>query len=479
MLAAVVIASGIALLLVNAWTGRPASDARVRGFAARHLLRPDAAGSDDLRRYLTRTRRYRSFGVVIAAIACAVSGAPSGHVTFGFDVLLCGWLAGAWLAETKLAGTEPADTEPADTEPAGMERPQPGSDAAPAPVVPRWVIALPYVTGAVAVLAGAVMATIERAHVIEWTVLSLLVLAGVARAVAGIGRRAPIAADPAVDRATRSRSTAALTAVGTVIVIGFMLRALAVAAGRTTADLVDARNGLDLLWTVGAITLGLIIARIGSWAVRHDSAGIERPAAQLTVVATVLVVATGGWLAAAWVHDHPPYSAAVVHPAAVIKLTDTDHVIADARAYGGAGLTPVVVGGEGDRLLVGRVDFAVPTGAAGSGRYDFILIDTRTNQPVQAFSGRDGGGWGGSLGVELPRRYPWLSAVAPHRTASNEWTDTAQAVQVDPAAGYAAFTAAVPDGTGVTVADLMLAMVFVGTDGQIYWAAQVPVSAAA
>ena len=42
----------------------------------------------------------------------------------------------------------------------------------------------------------------------------------------------------------------------------------------------------------------------------------------------------------------------------------------------------------------------------------------------------------------------------------------------------ATFAAVIPDRSGITANDLLIAIIFVGPDGQIYWAAPVPVTAA-
>lgn len=93
----------LAVLIVSAYTQGPASVARLAAFESRQRLALGETGraylSAYLSAYLTRTRRFRAFGVVIAAIGAALHGTSTGNYRFDLDLMLCGWLAGGCWAE--------------------------------------------------------------------------------------------------------------------------------------------------------------------------------------------------------------------------------------------------------------------------------------------------------------------------------------------------------------------------------------------
>jgi hypothetical protein len=158
----------------------------------------------------------------------------------------------------------------------------------------------------------------------------------------------------------------------------------------------------------------------------------------------------------------------------VIKLTDQAHAKDDLTALGTTDLNPLTAL-PGEQLILGRVDFAEPAVSSRGGYYYFILIDKRTNTGVfELYDGR-GSGWGSNLDL-VAERYPWLSALAPQPVGQGWRTTGASALQVATKQTSETFVALIPEEAGISADDLLLTMVFMGSDGQIYWATQVPLT---
>ena len=97
------------------------------------------------------------------------------------------------------------------------------------------------------------------------------------------------------------------------------------------------------------------------------------------------------------------------------------------------------------------------------------MIDKRRDAVAEQLYDTDGGGWGGFY-EDLPRRYPWLSAMAPTRTAAG-YLSPGMAVSVSAGTpGPVSFVGSFTDAAGITPADLMVVLIFSGPDSQTYWA---------
>jgi hypothetical protein len=187
----------------------------------------------------------------------------------------------------------------------------------------------------------------------------------------------------------------------------------------------------------------------------------------LAVVAVLLVgsAAVGGF---GWWHSRAPYPPAAVAATATIRFTDYDRFTADAAALGVTGLNPLV-GGERSQVFIGRIDYRMPAAARGAGSYYVVVIDKRTNTVAPELADAHGGGWDGFLG-EVAKKYPWLSAMAPI-PAGGGWTFAGSTVSVatDTPAPIT-FAGIFPARTGMQPSDLLVALIFIGPDQQIYWA---------
>ena len=135
-----------------------------------------------------------------------------------------------------------------------------------------------------------------------------------------------------------------------------------------------------------------------------------------------------------------------------------------------------MIGDAGDQMLIGRLTLRRPAAATAKDSYYVVLIDRGRGRDVKGIFTVDGNGWDGRLDV-LPDRYPWLFALRPEdRGDGFEISPSAIIVAADQTS--ATVVALIPDGTGITADDLLIAMVLVGPDDQIYWATPVPVTAA-
>ncbi len=429
-----------------------ASPARIDGFVARYRLSLGDAGRAYVADHLVRTRRYRVAGVIGAFVVIAIVSAPAGSIRWDLDTVAAGWLLGAAAAESALARRSPGRRD---------ER-----------LVPRWLIAVPYLAGGVCLLAGIALYQVEAGHVVRWTFLALLVLGVTARAVmVAEDRGSPDDADArSADRAVRANSVATITAVGTAVAIAFEFR-----AGASVRP-VDANDGgLGLIWLIGVVAILVMITRVAPWSMRPEGGRLHRPEVQLLAVTTVLAVATAGYFGTRWWHDRPPYQPSAVHAAVTVRFTDQEHADQDLSAYDAVGLQ-TVIGDAGDQMLIGRLTLRRPAAATAKDTYYVVLIDRGRGRDVKGIFTVDGNGWDGRLDV-LPDRYPWLFALRPEdRGDGFEISPSAVIVAADQTS--ATFAAVIPDRSGITANDLLMAIILMGPDGQIYWAAPVPVTAA-
>jgi hypothetical protein len=188
----------------------------------------------------------------------------------------------------------------------------------------------------------------------------------------------------------------------------------------------------------------------------------------------VLVLVTAGWLGITAAKLHAPYTITAVQPTATIRLTDEQQYQADEAALGLDGVPPVLIDGGGNRLFIGRVDLTRPKNAPRNAKYGFVVIDKRTNTAV-VISGQSGSsGWDTYL-EDVDQRYPWLSALKA-RKVGGDYELPGAAIDVSANdAGPVPFSGSIEDDATVTAGDLEVVMIFVGPDGQVYWAAPVPI----
>jgi hypothetical protein len=443
----------------------PVSSARVRRFTTRHGLPVDPLTEPQVAAYLGLTRRRRTLGAVLAVGAVAVRTVPHGHIDIDLVPLLAGWLVGAISAEF---GFRPVSD-------AGQNM---RSDRRPVVGVPRWIIRTPLAVAAVAVVATGLVLTAGSAdmaagRIAAWAAGALAttaVVAAVSRHICTAASAVPAGSD--LDDATRRQSVGAITGVGTVLAALCILHEVNILRPHLSSTIGSTVGGAAVLWTIGIILIGATIAA-GTW--RPTATGSPTPNYGLPQALTILVVlaiATASWAGYSWWHDHPPYGSDAIGATVTIRFTDDAHFAADTQALGVHGLGPMHGDGT-DRTFIGRLDYTIPPAAHGAGSYFIVVIDKRTNR-LAPWLGDDGGsGEDGFLEADVPARFPWLSALAPIPVAGG-WTMSGADMSTDAdTASPLAFEGEFPDAAGLTLADLLVALIFVGPDQQIYWATRV------
>lgn len=491
---------------------RPVTPTRITRFALRHGLDLTPHRAASAVAYLTHTRHWRTLGTLVAAVVVLLAGLPEQRASLEALPLLAGWLAGALLAELRIhrsAGPLPAD-DPAHAQPATAAKvPAAGPELdldvttrripftvfdqhAVAELVPRWFARVPLVLAGLAVLTTATAVTLSNVlaadgdavphagittrfgeglgRAVWWGVAAVAVGLVVGLANRQIARRRARAGDAtSIDRAVRVHSIAALSSIGVLLGGLCLLKQLGVVA--------EGLAGQTLVWVshVGtACTLGVLFLAVALWR-ESEPAGRPRwtPAiAVVLVVATVSAIGVGVWC------DRPPYGPEQVRPVVRLRLSDPEHLEADAGIVG-LYVPDGVFGGKDSRIFLGRLDVSVPADGTTTGRYALIVIDRRTNRIAPVISTRHPGAAWGSEAVNLPDawlRYPWLSALTPIQQGDKMLDPDAVTVYPDPADRSTSFFGYFPDAAAMTPDDLLVALIFHGPQEQIYWAVQVPVT---
>jgi hypothetical protein len=199
-------------------------------------------------------------------------------------------------------------------------------------------------------------------------------------------------------------------------------------------------------------------------------------------LALAVVLALAAFVGWRWRHDHPPYGPEAL--AITSSLEFVDHESAQA-ALGGKVNAPVAEGR--DQLVLGRISWWTPPEPLDGGYFAVFLIDKRSNLKPGSFSAsspvQEAVGLGSaSVDNTIAQRYAWLKGAGDVRDG-DVWTSYGSRLAVsDGAASPLTFVAAFPYVEGarravvhvptapVAVSDLLLALVYVGPDGQVYWA---------
>jgi len=207
--------------------------------------------------------------------------------------------------------------------------------------------------------------------------------------------------------------------------------------------------------------------------------------AVLVIVIIAVPVVAFGWR---WWHHRPPYGPEALALTSSLSLASYE----EAKAALGA---DVVVPGEGDQLVLGRVSWQAPPTPLDGGWFAIFLIDKRTDAKPGTFaiSSEQKAVSVGSHGAhnKIPERFPWLQGAGDVEH-NGTWTSIGSNLSVaDAAASPLTFIAlfgneqriqeeaseeldarALPSVAVAPVAmsDLLLAMVYMGPDGQVYWA---------
>jgi hypothetical protein len=476
MLILFAVAAGVPLLLAWLALRDPASTGRRLRLAIRFGLAPERMNQPQVARYLTQTRRWRTVGVAAAYIIMIAATMPRMRVTVA--VLGFGWLAGAVIAETLYRATT-------------SRRDAPMYAGAP------WLRRVPIVLAGFAVLATVLSVLLTPAgqpwqRPVAWGAAALLDAVVMALGIRYVARRTPApdsrVGQAHVDDSEPARAGAETTVPPDDIEVARVLSASSIAAiaaaGTLTAGACLAESVTNHLYgrldtaahvVVWAWILGSLAI---AWSLRQSALsphGSDRTRLAYTLSCFALVVVTSASASgyAIWA-SRPPFAVAAVNPTARIILTDLDHFGADAETLGVTDLN-AMPNSEESQLFIGRVDFAVPANARVSGSYEVVVIDTLDNRQTR-LSGPEESSWNGFMGVDVPIRYPWLSALADIPTPGG-YTHPGESVGGQPGqSGPIAFVGHVRRVRGQPLSAPMVALIFVGPDQQIYWATRVPVT---
>ncbi|MDX6240242.1 MAG: hypothetical protein QOG10_5062 [Kribbellaceae bacterium] len=206
-----------------------------------------------------------------------------------------------------------------------------------------------------------------------------------------------------------------------------------------------------------------------------------RHRAGLIIGMVMLLIAIGGNAGWRWWHNRPPYGPEVLAATATLSLVDQVTV--------NAAFSPrdVEWAGDGDQIFLGRVAWVRPPDPQVDGSFRIVVLDKRTRLLpgfINVTSARPddvGAGSDGSLDL-AEKRYPWLQGVGAREVNGSFWTTgsavTVSSVDASPVTFAIVLRPARP-GTPpeqavatapAAASDLLVALINVGPDGQVYWA---------
>ncbi|WP_432969120.1 hypothetical protein [Dactylosporangium sp. CA-233914] len=195
----------------------------------------------------------------------------------------------------------------------------------------------------------------------------------------------------------------------------------------------------------------------------------------------IVLAGTAGGVGWRWWHNRPPYGPDALNAQATLQLVD--------QATADAALKPVnaVAADGGDQILLGRVTWTRPPNPQMGSSFRIVVLDKRSHlmpgfiavtsaRPDKVNAGADG-----SLDI-AQKRYPWLRGIGP-RKINGSFSNSGCAVSVwsadaSPVTFQTVLRAARP-GTPpeqmaptapAAVEDVLIALISVGPDGQVYWA---------
>ncbi|WP_155372805.1 hypothetical protein [Catellatospora vulcania] len=204
-----------------------------------------------------------------------------------------------------------------------------------------------------------------------------------------------------------------------------------------------------------------------------------------TIVAAIVVtfVLASGLAFKVWrdEQDSPPYGPEVLHATATLRPIDWEE--AKALIYN----APHPNGGQ---LIHGQVTWENPP-SYGGGRFEVLVIDKRSHLkphaiarkvPGTTHSGRTQAAW--YILDEVEQKYPWLRGAANLRDGDRVMTGSPSSLSVLPHDNGVTFVALFIPATSwpserahkywatapVKPSDLLVALVYIGDDDQIYWA---------
>ena len=206
-----------------------------------------------------------------------------------------------------------------------------------------------------------------------------------------------------------------------------------------------------------------------------------RRRAGLIIGVAMLLVAAGTTVGWRWWHNRAPYGPKALGAIATLRLVD--------QPTADAAMSPVNAehAGDGDQIFLGRVAWVRPPGIKDDGSFRVVILDKRTRRMpsfISVTSPRPddvGAGSDGALDV-AEERYSWLQGIGPREINGSFWTAgaaiTVSSVDASPVTFVIVLHPAKPDTSPeyagaeapAAVSDLLVALINVGPDGQVYWA---------
>jgi hypothetical protein len=185
------------------------------------------------------------------------------------------------------------------------------------------------------------------------------------------------------------------------------------------------------------------------------------------------------------IHDRAPFDAESIHAALSLKMMDEQHPQDHPSDL------PYILYGK-YQVVRGDLTWTPPAGFVQNwdrGTFWLIVIDKRTRlkpPQVQAKSATGTRIAHGSLYQLnlLADKWPWLAGAGDVKTGDNTVLSVATTASIPPAAAQVTFIAAFPRlepddpeirfiaSAPVELSDLLVALVFIGPDDQLYWAAR-------
>ncbi|MCU7725211.1 hypothetical protein ODJ79_15895 [Actinoplanes sp. KI2] len=195
----------------------------------------------------------------------------------------------------------------------------------------------------------------------------------------------------------------------------------------------------------------------------------------------IVLAGTVGVAGSRWWHNRPPYGPEALSARATLRLVD------QATADAAVKPAPAVVANDGDQIFLGQVTWNRPPRPQKNGSFRIVLLDKRRHltpgylavtspKPDAVSSGSDH-----ALDI-AQERYPWLQGAGAQPVDGSGWvsgeTIDVESMDAAPVTFQAVLRRAdpqrhpmLPVATAPTpLEDLLVALICVGPDGQVYWA---------
>jgi hypothetical protein len=203
------------------------------------------------------------------------------------------------------------------------------------------------------------------------------------------------------------------------------------------------------------------------------------------ITAALLAMLPATWIYRWW-HNQAPFGPEALAATATLELADSPDGM-DELSQLRVPNVPVVYANPGDQLVVGKVSWRRPPRSLAGGWFQILLIDKSSHlkpammsaggpQPDRVTIGSDG------VLNKVEHSYPWLRGAGWTWTDNQTFMSAGNSVSVFTEASPVGFVALFPAAdkapgqrpvyatAPVSRSDLLLALVYIGSDRQVYWA---------